>query len=138
MATMGMGLLAGSTIILLTLIWASVVAFGSYDLSQPTANSSDEENVKPFSLTGYGVSTDVETYYTARIMMVSMIPFLLLQLAKILKSTSGERIVVLVSLIVTLVFLFVYCTFQVTQNSINIMNEHCSPANRNETIKLLL
>ncbi|KAG7959074.1 hypothetical protein I3843_10G054600 [Carya illinoinensis] len=115
LATMGMGLLAGSTIMLLTLVWASVVSFGSYDLSQPSANSSDEENVKPFSLTGYGVSTDVETYYTARIMMASMIPFLILQLAKILNSTSGERIVVLVSLIVTLVFLFVYCTFQVFQ-----------------------
>ncbi|KAG2683891.1 hypothetical protein I3760_10G055100 [Carya illinoinensis] len=115
LATMGMGLLAGSTIMLLTLVWASVVSFGSYDLSQPSSNSSDEENVKPFSLTGYGVSTDVETYYTARIMMASMIPFLILQLAKILNSTSGERIVVLVSLIVTLVFLFVYCTFQVFQ-----------------------
>ncbi|XP_041026691.1 sodium/calcium exchanger NCL2-like [Juglans microcarpa x Juglans regia] len=64
---------------------------------------------------GYGVSTDVETYHTARIMMVSMIPFLILQLAKILNSTSGARIVVLVSLIVTLVLLLVYCTYQVFQ-----------------------
>jgi len=51
MATMGMGLLAGSAIMLLTLIWGSVVAFGSYDLSQPSAaDSSDVENKTPFSL----------------------------------------------------------------------------------------
>lgn len=88
--------------------------------------------------TGYGVSTDVETYYTARIMMVSLIPFLILQLAKILNSTSGARIIVLVSLIVTLVILIVYCTYQVTQTSIT-MNDHCSPADRHEIcIKLSL
>jgi Ca2+/Na+ antiporter len=64
---------------------------------------------------GYGVSTDVETYYTSRIMIVSMIPFLILQLAKVLNSSSGIRIVVLVSLLVTLAFLFIYCTYQVFQ-----------------------
>ena len=53
MATMGMGLLAGSTIMTLSLIWGSVVAFGSYDLSQPLATSSDVENKTPFSLTGF-------------------------------------------------------------------------------------
>lgn len=53
MATMGMGLLAGSTIMTLSLIWGSVVAFGSYDLSKPSANSSDVENKTPFSLTGF-------------------------------------------------------------------------------------
>lgn len=51
LAIMGMGLLAGSTIMLLTLIWGSVIAFGSYDLSQPS-DSSDIENKRPFSLTG--------------------------------------------------------------------------------------
>jgi hypothetical protein len=69
---------------------------------------------------GYGVRTDVETYYSARIMIVSMIPFLILQMAKVLNSSSGTRIVVLVTLLVTLSFLFVYCTYQVTQNSISV------------------
>ncbi|XP_062160321.1 sodium/calcium exchanger NCL2-like [Alnus glutinosa] len=117
LVTMGMGLLTGSTVMLLTLIWGSVVAFGSYDLSQPSAaDSSDvEENKTPFSLTGYGVSIDIETYYTSRIMIVSMIPFLILQMAKVLNSSSGTRIVVLVALLVTLSFLFVYFTYQVFQ-----------------------
>ena len=54
LATMGMGLLAGSTIMLLTLIWGSVIAFGSYDLSQPS-DSSDVENKRQFSLTGFSL-----------------------------------------------------------------------------------
>ncbi|KAL0011234.1 hypothetical protein SO802_006342, partial [Lithocarpus litseifolius] len=128
-AKMGMSLLAGSTIMLLTLIWGSVIAFGSYDLSQPS-DSSDVENKRPFSLTGYGVSTDVETNHTSRIMIVSMIPFLILQMAKVLNSSSGRRIVVLVSLIVTLAFLFLYFTYQVFEPSIqsrrleNLMHKH--------------
>jgi len=76
----------------------------------------------PLSLScaGYGVSIDIETYYTSRIMIVSMIPFLILQMAKVLNSSSGTRIVVLVALLVTLSFLFVYFTYQVTQNSISV------------------
>lgn len=55
LATMGMGLFAGSTIMNLTLIWGSVVAFGSHDLSETSANSSDHvENTRPpFHLTGF-------------------------------------------------------------------------------------
>ncbi|KAL0011235.1 hypothetical protein SO802_006343 [Lithocarpus litseifolius] len=52
LAIIGMSLLAGSTIMLLTLIWGSVIAFGRYDLSQPS-DSSDIENKRPFSLTGF-------------------------------------------------------------------------------------
>ncbi|KAK0579493.1 hypothetical protein LWI29_027099 [Acer saccharum] len=62
---------------------------------------------------GYGVETDAETKYTARIMLVSMIPFLLLQLAKVIHSSTGTRVIVLVSLIITLVFLITYWTYQI-------------------------
>lgn len=51
MAEMSMGLLAGSAIMLLTLVWGSVVAFGSQDLSV-SQTSSNTENKKSFSLTG--------------------------------------------------------------------------------------
>ncbi|KDP21052.1 hypothetical protein JCGZ_21523 [Jatropha curcas] len=111
MAEMGMGLLAGSVIMNLTLIWGSVVAFGSYSLSQ-ASTSSNTENQDKFSLTGYGVRTDNQTKTTARIMLLSMIPFLLLQLAKILNSTLATRIIVIVSLIVTLIYLITYCIYQ--------------------------
>lgn len=62
---------------------------------------------------GYGVTFDVETSKTARIMLISLIPFLILQLAKIINSPSGIHVVVLVSLIVTIGLLLVYFIYQV-------------------------
>ncbi|KAI5331705.1 hypothetical protein L3X38_021831 [Prunus dulcis] len=114
MAEMSMGLLAGSAIMLLTLVWGSVVAFGSHDLSV-SQTSSNTENKKSFSLTGYGVTTDVETKATARIMMFSLIPFLVLQVAKMLSSSSGIRVVILVSLLIAFAFLVIYCIYQIMQ-----------------------
>ncbi|XP_022715795.1 sodium/calcium exchanger NCL2-like [Durio zibethinus] len=122
MAKISMGLLAGSTIMMLTLIWGSVIAFGRYDLSDTSSssNSSNPDNAdtsissnaksnKPFSLTGYGVRTDTETKNSAIIMLLSMVPFLILQLAKILRT----RVVVLISLIAMLALLLSYCIYQV-------------------------
>ncbi|GLU13771.1 hypothetical protein SLE2022_303830 [Rubroshorea leprosula] len=125
MAEMSMSMLAGSAIMQLTLIGPSVVAFGSYDLSQTstssnsdtevTSVSSNSQNKKPFSLTGYGVKTDIHTNYTARIMLLSMVPFLILQLAQILNSPTAIRMVVLVSLIISVAFVVSYNTYQVFQ-----------------------
>ncbi|XP_059663885.1 sodium/calcium exchanger NCL2-like [Cornus florida] len=113
-AAMGMSMLAGAAVMQLTLVWGSCVAFGSFDISK-TSTSSNTEQKKPFSLTGLGVKTDADTSKTAKVMMISMVPFLILQLPKILNSSSGTRVTVLVTLIVTLAFLFVYCFYQVFQ-----------------------
>ncbi|XP_068325509.1 sodium/calcium exchanger NCL2-like [Pyrus communis] len=114
MAKMNMSMLAGSTIMILTLIWGSVVAFGSSDLSD-SQTSSKSENKNPFSLTGSGVRTDVETRDTARIMMLSLIPFLVLQLAKILTSTTAVRVVILISLLIASAILATYIIYQFFQ-----------------------
>ncbi|PSS24599.1 Calmodulin like [Actinidia chinensis var. chinensis] len=111
-AVMSMGLLAGSAVMFLTLIWGTCVAIGSKNLSN-TPPSLDTETKTPFSFTGLGVSTDVETSYTARIMILSMVPFIILQLPKILNSTTGTRVAILVSLVVTVVFLFSYLFYQI-------------------------
>ncbi|XP_048132248.1 sodium/calcium exchanger NCL2-like [Rhodamnia argentea] len=114
MAAMAMAMLAGSAIFSLSIVWGSIVAFGSCDFSSSSSSSSDQEPTrKPFRLTGSGVETDLETKHVARIMFVSMIPFLVLQAAKIVNSAVGRRIVVLVSLAITVVFLVTYCTYQV-------------------------
>ncbi|XP_070663076.1 sodium/calcium exchanger NCL2-like isoform X1 [Malus domestica] len=114
MAKMNMSMLAGSTIMILTLIWGSVVAFGSSDLSD-SQTSSNSENKNPFSLTGSGVRTDVETQDTARIMMLSLIPYLVLQLAKILTSTTAVRVVILISLLIASAILATYIIYQFFQ-----------------------
>ncbi|KAM1959382.1 hypothetical protein FF1_004873 [Malus domestica] len=114
MADMSMSMLAGSSIMILTLIWGSVVAFGSSDLSE-SQTLSNPENKKPFSLTGSGVRTDVETQDTARIMMFSLIPYLILQLAKILTSTTAVRVVILIALLIASAFLATYFIYQFFQ-----------------------
>ncbi|KAM0071755.1 putative EF-hand domain-containing protein [Helianthus debilis subsp. tardiflorus] len=119
-AATGMSVLAGSAVMTLTLIWPSVIAFGSYDLAHDNANAnlpqlSEQEPSFLTKLTVYGVTTDSETSYTARLMLVSMIPFLILQLPKIINSTSVTRVIVLIALIMTLSFFIASTVYQIFQ-----------------------
>ncbi|KAJ9671515.1 hypothetical protein PVL29_025291 [Vitis rotundifolia] len=108
-----MGLLAGSTVILLTITWGSCVIVGKCDLQDSVAK--DLQDTKGFSLTGSGVSADIWTNYAARIMVISVIPFIIVQLPQVLHSTSARRLAVLIALIVSLILLITYCFFQVFQ-----------------------
>ncbi|XP_058095700.1 sodium/calcium exchanger NCL1-like [Magnolia sinica] len=110
----GMGLLSGSTVMLLTLLWGSCVIVGKYDLSD-SSTSVDSRDTKECSLTGSGVITDLQTSHAAKIMVISVIPFIIVQLPKIFNVSSGSRLAVLISLIVSIVFLLSYCIYQVFQ-----------------------
>ncbi|XWS10063.1 hypothetical protein CRYUN_Cryun39dG0043700 [Craigia yunnanensis] len=111
--SVGMGLLAGSTVMLLTVIWGSCVVVGRCDLRDSVAV--DETNTEGFNLTDTGVSTDIWTCYAARIMAISVIPFVIVQLPQALNSTSGRHLAVLIALIVSLSMLVSYCVYQVFQ-----------------------
>ncbi|VVA16620.1 PREDICTED: sodium/calcium exchanger [Prunus dulcis] len=111
--SVGMGLLAGSTVMLLTVIWGSCILVGKCDIENSIAI--DNKDTKGLSLTGSGVSTDIWTSYAARIMAISVIPFLIVQLPQLLNSTSGRHLAVLISLIVSVVLLVSYCLYQVFQ-----------------------
>ena len=63
---------------------------------------------------GSGVSTDIWTCYAARIMVISVIPFLVVQLPQLLNSTSGRHLAVLIALILSLLMLISYCLYQVS------------------------
>ncbi|KAI3824475.1 hypothetical protein L1987_05935 [Smallanthus sonchifolius] len=119
MAEMGMSVLAGSAVMSLTLIWPSVIVFGSYDLADDDdtilPQLPDEEPSFLTKLTSYGLTTDSETSYTARLMLVSMIPFLILQLPKIVNSPSVIRVIVLIALIISLSFFIAYIVYQIFQ-----------------------
>lgn len=58
-AAMGMNVLAGSAVMSLTLIWPSVIAFGSYDLADDddtiSPQSSEEEPSFCTKLTGFKI-----------------------------------------------------------------------------------
>ncbi|KAF7140329.1 hypothetical protein RHSIM_Rhsim06G0204200 [Rhododendron simsii] len=66
--SVGMGLLAGSTILILTLLWGTCIIVGKCDIQDSKAV--DGKDTKGLSLTGSGVSTDIWTCYAARIMTV--------------------------------------------------------------------
>ncbi|XP_042486262.1 sodium/calcium exchanger NCL-like [Macadamia integrifolia] len=109
----GMGLLAGSTVMLLTLLWGSCVIVGKCDIEDSIAR--DLKDTKGFSLTGSGVTTDIWTCYAAMIMAVSVIPFIIVQLPQILHSNSGRHLAVLIALIFSLALLVSYCLYQIFQ-----------------------
>ncbi|KAJ6966139.1 sodium/calcium exchanger NCL [Populus alba x Populus x berolinensis] len=113
--SVGMGLLAGSTVMLLTVIWGSCVVVGKCDMLETENSAIDRKDTKRFSLTGSGVSTDIWTCYAARIMAISVLPFIVVQLLQTLHSTSGRRLAVLIGLILSLAILITYCLYQVFQ-----------------------
>ncbi|XP_042467785.1 sodium/calcium exchanger NCL1-like [Zingiber officinale] len=110
----GMGLLAGSTVMLLTVLWGSCIIVGKTDLSE-NLTSIDSQDTHLFSLFGSGVSTDIQTSYAARIMAISIIPFVLVQLPRVFNFPSGQRLAVLISLIVAVALLVSYCVYQIFQ-----------------------
>ncbi|KAF6177163.1 hypothetical protein GIB67_025500 [Kingdonia uniflora] len=112
----GMGLLAGSTVMLITLLWGSCVIVGKCDLVGSVAI--DKQDSKGLSLTGSGISTDIWTNYAAKIMTISVIPFIIVQIPQILHTTSGRRLAILISLIVAVALLFSYCLYQILQPKI--------------------
>ncbi|XAR56499.1 hypothetical protein NMG60_11037016 [Bertholletia excelsa] len=122
----GVGLLAGSTILLLTLIWGTCVIFASHNLSTNTnPNPSIDSSLiqspfrKAFSiLTGHGAITDKETSLTAVIMVLSVIPFIIIQIPKVLHlSSSGERLLIIITLVISFVFLLIYFFYQMYNRS---------------------
>ncbi|KAI3456190.1 hypothetical protein Pfo_012853 [Paulownia fortunei] len=111
--TFGMGLVVGTTVMLLTLIWGSSVVLGSYDLSE-TITTDKYESQKSIPK-GYGVVTDAETSYTARIILITLVPFLILLLANVFTSSSARRVIILTALIITVISLFAYIFYQIFQ-----------------------
>lgn len=58
---------------------------------------------------GSGVTTEPSTCHAARIMVISVIPLVIVQLPNVFKSSSGEHVAVLVSLVVSIALLLSYC-----------------------------
>ncbi|GJN19446.1 hypothetical protein PR202_gb06725 [Eleusine coracana subsp. coracana] len=110
----GMGLLAGSTVMLLTLLWGSCVVVGKCDLAE-NSTAIDSRDTKRFSLFGSGVSTDLQTSYAARIMAISVLPFIIVQIPQIFHLHSGHSLTVMLGLITAALLLLAYCLYQIFQ-----------------------
>ncbi|KAJ7948715.1 Calcium-binding EF-hand [Quillaja saponaria] len=124
--SVGMGLLAGSTVLLLTIIWGTCVIVGKCDLEDSVAI--DSQDTRGFSFDWHlsrkmtivkhdcsGVSTDIWTSYAARIMVLSVLPFVIVQLLQVLHSTSARHLAVLIALVISISLLITYCLYQVFQ-----------------------
>ncbi|XP_044507615.1 sodium/calcium exchanger NCL2-like [Mangifera indica] len=123
----GVELLAGSSILQLTVIWGTCVILGCHvlhcgysetnyiSLSNGTATERFSLYTLKSKFTGSGITTDKGTSYIARIMFSSVTPFLIIQLLKVVPSSSGQQAVMLTDLFVTLVFLFLYFVYQIFQ-----------------------
>ncbi|KAM1808239.1 hypothetical protein ACFX11_031150 [Malus domestica] len=117
----GVGLLAGSSILSLTILWGTCVIVSSQEFSHNlSSKASNDSNSSSFSwkrlsasLTDWGITTDSETSSLARIMVCSVIPFLIMQMAKFFPFSSGERIAILTALSVSVVFLLLYFIYQI-------------------------
>ncbi|KAM0960349.1 hypothetical protein ACFX2I_025317 [Malus domestica] len=111
--SVGMGLMAGSNVMLLTILWGTCLIVGKCDIENSIAV--DQKDEKRFSLTGSGVSTDIWTSYSARIMILSLIPFVIVQLPQVFHATSDSRVAILISLAVSISFVIAYSFYQVFQ-----------------------
>lgn len=74
-------------------------------------------------LTGSGISTDPQTSYAARIMALSIVPFIIVQLPIIFKFSSGRRLAVLCALIASVALVLCYCLYQV----LHLSHAYCKP-----------
>ncbi|KAK7244214.1 hypothetical protein RIF29_39033 [Crotalaria pallida] len=115
----GVGLLAGSSILLLTVVWGSCVIAGSQEFEHDSGSSrishgsNSAHNSINALLTGCGITTDLETSYTARIMVLSVIPLAIMQIPNLFQLSSGARSVTLViAIIITTIFLLLYFIYQ--------------------------
>eukprot|EP01018_Ginkgo_biloba_P000152 Gb_27008 [translate_table: standard] len=110
----GMGLLAGSTVMLLTSLWGSCLIVGKCDLSDESA-AIDLQDTRGFNLFGSGITTDKATSRASQIMVASILPFIIVQIPQIIRSSSGKRIAILVACIVAILCLLSYCMYQVLE-----------------------
>ncbi|PIN05807.1 Calmodulin and related proteins (EF-Hand superfamily) [Handroanthus impetiginosus] len=119
----GVGTYAGTTVFSLTVQWGICVIFGRTNLPSkskeyPQAPHSNDSYCLPareklMELKDIGVSINQHTRDAAKIMLLSLIPYVIVQLTYIFNTSSGKRIVTLIALIVSFSSLIAYFIHQI-------------------------
>ncbi|XP_057764344.1 sodium/calcium exchanger NCL-like [Salvia miltiorrhiza] len=115
------GVYAGITVFSLTAQWFMTLVSASKSLSKGA--DEDEESSDSIycfpkklnlrSLIENGVNVDDDTCRTAKIMLLSLIPYVVLQLVYAFDSSSGKRIITLIALVVSSLSLIAYFAYQI-------------------------
>ncbi|KAM0070892.1 putative EF-hand domain, sodium/calcium exchanger membrane region, EF-hand domain pair [Helianthus debilis subsp. tardiflorus] len=109
----GAGLLAGSSVLLLTLLWGTCFVCSRRKFTGSHSSSS--------LLAGWGVHTDPETSFHATVMFYSLIPFVIILFPSVFGisySTQEHKIVLLVSLLAAVICLISYFCYQCFEKKI--------------------
>eukprot|EP00873_Tetraselmis_striata_P007709 jgi/Tetstr1/427973/TSEL_018047.t1 len=106
----GMGTLAGSTVMLLTIAWGGSVLLGHCDLD-PQGRMINKTLTRPWHMTSTGVTCDNATSKSAILMIVSCVLYFLVQ-GPALFGLYHSRIAAIVGCICCFICLVAYCTFQ--------------------------
>lgn len=104
----------GATVFNLTFMWGICVIFGAKeDHEKSTSQPAESSLLNCFQvLRNNGVTIDEKTNHTAGIMLISLIPFALVQLVNAFNTYFGRRIVIFTALVVSVTFLLSYFTYQ--------------------------
>ena len=139
----GVGVLAGSTIMILTVAWGGALIAGRCDLAGPGGTAVDRTTTLPYSLTetgnitsvlvmaplsssqsqeaeaevdvrSPGVTTDEQTRWGAWIMVATLLPYLVLQIPLLDGQQDTQgHTAALVAMILSFLGLIAYCVYQV-------------------------
>lgn len=117
----GVGVYAGSTVFNLTVMWGMCVIFGRTEVSAKSTSKQTSSSAskcllakeKLSDLKDTGVTIDKKTCYTAGIMLLSLIPYTLVQLTNVLNTSFGDRLVILIALILSTLLLLSYFVYQI-------------------------
>ncbi|GAQ88258.1 Calcium-binding EF-hand family protein [Klebsormidium nitens] len=109
----GMGVLAGSTIMILTVAWAGSLYVGRCDLDGPGNTAKDRTLTRTSDLTGTGVTTDEQTRFGAWIMMASTIPFAVVQIPLLDGQPAQGPEASAIGAVISFTGLAAYCAYQV-------------------------
>ncbi|XP_024370568.1 sodium/calcium exchanger NCL1 [Physcomitrium patens] len=112
----GMGLVAGSSVMLLTALWGACLIFGRCDLIPHPANgklvAKDRTLTKGFSLTETGVTSDEQTKWASWIMMATLLPYIVAQLPRLIGLNTEGNFFIALAAIISGLSLIGYCTYQ--------------------------
>lgn len=109
----GVGVLAGSTTLVLTIAWAGSLVAGRCDLSGPGQTAKELTLTRGFDLFQTGVTTDEQTRWGALIMMVSGAPYVCAQLPLLDRHPEEGSESALAGCILALSGLVLYCVYQI-------------------------